>query len=62
MNFEADIRKSAEQWNDDRLIELLEDISVTIKLEASRINNLTGSLDIVIDRLKANKNLESKKD
>lgn len=55
MNFEADIRKSAEQVKDGQLIELLEDIAVTIKLEASRINNLTGSLDIIIDRLKANK-------
>lgn len=59
MTFESDIRKSAEQVNDDRLIEILENIAVTIKLEAGRIDNLTGSLDIIIDRLKASKKLEN---
>lgn len=42
--------------NNDRLIEILEDIKVTFELEATRINNLAGSLGIIIDNFKAKRN------
>ena len=58
MNIESVVVKRAKQQmdvDDDRLIKTLEDIAVTIQLEVTRINNLTGSLDIIIDNLKANR-------